>query len=433
MNCRQARQLFSPWLDGELTGEEAGALRAHLAACRSCAAELARLREITAALRDLRVPVAPPEGFAARVTERLRKPGLEPAAGAAGGAGRAAEGAGRPAVAAAAGKVVPLAGRKLSAPGSGGFGPEAAGGGFWFAGWRQALRAGWKKGVAVAATLVLLFGGSVTLAARYFGWPGIFNAPVVVGQAPSPDAGAGAGVKIDQGGRQDAQGSRGQVEPGNAGATVSPRSGDQGKQPVSEPVSRPGEGDQGRLLAAGNSPGTPGRPPEKPAGEVGAAGGPQAQGQVTAGAGTGAEPKVFLNQPRAVESVLIKVRVNDLAAAASRLAAGAQARGITCQPVNNDEKIKIYRLPVPKAQDEQFTAYVAGLGQVFHQSRDIRDISNTFAEKLDYYQKLIEERKTASGTQAKKLDEDIQKVKEELETMDREAREQVILIVWLEQ
>ncbi|MEW6425797.1 MAG: anti-sigma factor [Bacillota bacterium] len=428
MNCQQARQLFSPWLDGELTGEEAGALRAHLAACRSCAAELARLREITAALRNLRVPVAPPDGFAARVTERLRKPGLEPAAGE---AGRAAEGTGRPAVAAAAGKVVPPAGRKLFAPGSGGFGPAAAGGGFWFAGWRQALRAGWKKGAAVAATLVLLFGGSVTLAARYFGWPGLFNAPVVVGQVPSPDAGAGTGVTIDQGGHQDAQGSQGQVEPGDAGTTVSPQNGDQGKQPVSEPVSRPGEGEQGRLLAAGNSPGTPGRQPEKPAGEVGAGGGPQAQGQVTAGAG--GEPKVFLNQPRAVESVLIKVRVDDLDEAAGRLAAGARARGIACQPVNNDEKIKIYRLPVPKAQDEQFTAYVAGLGRVFHQSRDIRDISNAFAEKLDYYQKLIEERKAASGTQAKKLDADIQKVKEELETMDREAREQVILIVWLEQ
>ena len=55
--------LLSPYLDGEVSAPEAELVRAHLASCESCAAELASLSELRSALRAL--PVAPvPRSFA---------------------------------------------------------------------------------------------------------------------------------------------------------------------------------------------------------------------------------------------------------------------------------------------------------------------------------------------------------------------------------
>jgi len=38
MKCADARQLFSPYLDGELAANEAAGVREHCAACASCRA-----------------------------------------------------------------------------------------------------------------------------------------------------------------------------------------------------------------------------------------------------------------------------------------------------------------------------------------------------------------------------------------------------------
>ncbi len=534
MNCQQARQLFSPWLDGELTDEERRALNEHLAACRACAVELEKLAAVTAAMRKICVPVAPPEGFAARVTERLRR---ELAAAAANGACAGADaGAGAEArqLAAAVGadavtgggaKVVPLAWRRVK---SGRKGQEAAGRGAgleaaaadgteagperaegkirrfrqedagtgragaagkaavpggtagaaggkvaatgarqavavagsggkagkaagvvpvfarWQQGlrtWQQGLRTGWRKSAAVAAALLMLLGGSAALAARYLGGPGIFNPLAVAEQAPLPpvEADRDKGMNVDREAAQPGS-TKDAPEPDPAGAA--PGGGEE-RQPVA-----PGSGgaDGERLMVAGNTRGTPGsvgQSAQKPAGGAGAGGGVKEPAATAAGSGPGSnnaggQPKVFLNQPRAVESMLIKLRVQDLDAAAAQLKAIAQAKGVSCsveQKVQaaGGKAVAIFRLAVPQAQAGQFTGYVSVLGQVIESTRQTRDVSNEFAELLNNYQKLIAERKTASGEQAHKLDAEIKQKEAELEAMDREAREQVVLIVWLEQ
>ena len=56
MNCTEARDRFSPFLDGELTPVDQTALTEHLAACERCRVEL---RAIETALTDLRAVSTP--------------------------------------------------------------------------------------------------------------------------------------------------------------------------------------------------------------------------------------------------------------------------------------------------------------------------------------------------------------------------------------
>ncbi len=61
MNCRFARQLISPYLDGQLTGREMLALGDHLADCESCRHEMQSLKQVKSLLRGLAEPRPPLE------------------------------------------------------------------------------------------------------------------------------------------------------------------------------------------------------------------------------------------------------------------------------------------------------------------------------------------------------------------------------------
>ncbi len=56
MNCHHARQLISPYLDGQLTGREMLDLGDHLAGCESCRVEMQSLRQMKTLLRGLHTP-----------------------------------------------------------------------------------------------------------------------------------------------------------------------------------------------------------------------------------------------------------------------------------------------------------------------------------------------------------------------------------------
>ena len=72
MNCHDARQLISPYLDQQLTGREMLALQDHFAGCISCERERRSIREVKALLRGLREPKAPrdfSDAVALRITQ----------------------------------------------------------------------------------------------------------------------------------------------------------------------------------------------------------------------------------------------------------------------------------------------------------------------------------------------------------------------------
>jgi hypothetical protein len=61
MNCSQARSLFSPYLDGVLTGHQMRDLGTHFSECANCSREYALLRETQRVVTSLGRKQAPPE------------------------------------------------------------------------------------------------------------------------------------------------------------------------------------------------------------------------------------------------------------------------------------------------------------------------------------------------------------------------------------
>lgn len=70
MECRQARELLSPYLDGELMPPERGRLEEHLQSCPDCREELENLRRLAVGVRTLTIPELSP-AFADRVMAAL--------------------------------------------------------------------------------------------------------------------------------------------------------------------------------------------------------------------------------------------------------------------------------------------------------------------------------------------------------------------------
>ena len=89
MDCSYFRERINQFIDGELGYLEVAELQGHLSFCADCAAELAQMSEVRGALAAWgRVELAPPPGFAERVTAAAE---LEPLPGAARPFGRAVD------------------------------------------------------------------------------------------------------------------------------------------------------------------------------------------------------------------------------------------------------------------------------------------------------------------------------------------------------
>lgn len=72
MNCKEARELFYPFLNNDLSPDERSRLQAHLAVCAVCREELAGWQLISGALKRVAsLEVSPPPGFHQRLMARL--------------------------------------------------------------------------------------------------------------------------------------------------------------------------------------------------------------------------------------------------------------------------------------------------------------------------------------------------------------------------
>ncbi|MFZ5652532.1 MAG: anti-sigma factor family protein [Bacillota bacterium] len=70
--CEAVRELFSPWLDSEISGEEKDLLEGHLLICEHCRRELEIWKSISATLKDDLYSGGPSPDFSAGVMARLR-------------------------------------------------------------------------------------------------------------------------------------------------------------------------------------------------------------------------------------------------------------------------------------------------------------------------------------------------------------------------
>lgn len=72
MEHDRARELFSRFVDGELTDDERRELQAHLQQCETCRQELDKLRDTMQSLSGLH-RLAPPPEFARKVERRIHR------------------------------------------------------------------------------------------------------------------------------------------------------------------------------------------------------------------------------------------------------------------------------------------------------------------------------------------------------------------------
>jgi anti-sigma factor RsiW len=73
-DCDAFRRLISPFLDGELVGEDCAAFEEHVAACASCRASLAEERAVVVAVKDALPLYEAPDRLREAVTRLLRTP-----------------------------------------------------------------------------------------------------------------------------------------------------------------------------------------------------------------------------------------------------------------------------------------------------------------------------------------------------------------------
>ncbi len=448
MKCREARQLFYPWLDGELGKEEARRLQEHLQECPACAEELAGWQVIASALKGMSRAAAPPEGFSAQVMSRLKESLSDQKAYSAGGASTGsrlpADGGHMPAGAAASGKqrkaaIIP--GSPLPGAGRG----KDATRRVWTPGsWWEGLSGTWRKGVAAAAAAVILLAGSAGFAARYW-WPaGVLNSsPVVVDNS--------AGHSGQASGKDDTianTGKPGQDVPANL--NNGPRGTQTPGRQENAPAGPRDRGDKANKEGdRSNEPAAPGRAanggvqksrPEQPRqsdNKQGVAIAANTGQSVSSKSGSGGaiEPRVFLNQTRTIESTLLKVQVSDLQAAKKTLlaaAGGSSYQSFGRQRVDG-HTVEILRFVVPVERATSFTATASGLGRVMDRQQQSQDISQQFASTLDRYQTLIAKRnQTTDGAEADALDQQIKSLEQQLAAWDQEAGQQVV-VVWLQE
>ena len=386
MQCREVRQLIHSRLDDELSGAREVEFREHLAVCADCRAEWAQYRALIDALRGMAAPVSPPPGFAAGVMERL--------AGEAVGTGPVMQPTGR--------------------------GPGR---------WWGSLSAAWRRGVAVAASVLILLAGSTGFAARY-GWlPALTqtHAPSVV--ADNTDTGGGsAGPKSapDQNGaaRADGKTSAAPGQPDNAKAKDATSKNTDQSGGSTALTGAPAD-------AAGSSGGKAAQQTKGAAADSGRQAGTAAAAR-SANNAAAAAPQVFLNHPRTIDSTLIKVQVTDLAAARQKLlaaAGGAAGQSFGRQSVDG-HTVEILRFVVPAQRAASLEIAASSLGVLLDEQRQSSDISAQFAAALDHYQALLA-RRDAGGDTAD-LNAQIDSLAQQLTEWDREAQNQVV-VVWLQQ
>ena len=254
--------------------------------------------------------------------------------------------------------------------------------------WSQA----WKRSFAAAAAVVLLIGGSMGIATR-LGVLNIFGSPAVVVKTSSPQPAAKIPVQSNK--TQNTQ------QSGNE--SVQPQKNDSPSNNLPEPEK-----------AANNS--------------------------LTAQTTTQqiiTEPKVFLNVPRSIECILWKIKVADINNATDKMLTWARTGGISYSVENeihldDGRTINIFRFGAPKASVDKFSGFISGLGEILERDRNTRDVTDEFADKLERYHSLLAQKENSDGQQIKQLDAEIKAVEYELTLMDKEAQDQVVFIVWLQ-
>lgn len=392
MNCREARELISPWIDGMLTETEEKAFSAHMERCGLCQAEAEELRRVLAVLKESAAkPIIPPPGFADSVMKRLREEE----------------------------KVVPYPRRVLGVP---------------------------LKTAAMAASLFFLLGMNGLLVRNYLA--GKYS-HLVPGQV-SDQNGTGeleAPVTLVEPEVTDAE-DPGPAEtmtelPEVAGPQDSPAPESTVPEPV-EIVQVVAEPEPGPPAPVEELEPVPGPEPVLPEGSidypviVASSSEYRTQDPYLALSQLSIpEKEVFSPEPRTLHNIKLRLKVqrvghasNLLADAAGRLGAVKIMEDVLFR--DDARLVKVFRYDVPRENVNAFLNEVYTTGKLLSEVKSRGDVTEEYNKKLEFYNELLAVSQTASGTEAEMINQAITNVLKELEQLNRAAREMQTITIMME-
>lgn len=149
------------------------------------------------------------------------------------------------------------------------------------------------------------------------------------------------------------------------------------------------------------------------------------------------DPEIFSTQKRVAEGTIVKLDVQHMETASQMLVSNASLQGLTPTVdytvlTTDGRLIRVYQYDVPFMQVNKFVTGTATLGRLITEERSRNDITTEYLRKLDQYEKLVEQSLSAKGAEAEQLNEEINKLVQELSEMDRNAKDTQKVIVWLE-
>lgn len=361
MKCHEARELFSPYLDGELAAAEINILEQHLRLCPDCREELGRWQEMSRALKGLAAPVKAPPDFSAAVMARVKTP------------------------AAAQGRAKLL---------------------------QQRLR----RWAAAAAAVAVLAAGTLSYAGRGL-WQQL---PLLANDPP------GKQVAVEEPGPEVKLPPLNKGPAGNEPATpADPEPGNEGKLP----------GDEGQQQGTetGDRGSSPELDPGKEQGSTEPGSGEAAGVPMQIAGGETYTPRTFLSaNGRQTTSTLLKISVDDLAAAATQVANLAAGSGASLQLVDGQEQRFVYQLSVNKDKAGALLDSLSRVGRVTSRNDSKRDLSEQFSATLEQYQaKVAQANSTTEEAEKEKLLQEAKNLEQQLLAWEQESKEQTI-VLWLE-
>lgn len=385
MNCREARELISPWIDGMISESEEKALSAHMERCIPCKEEATELRHVLAALRKSAAePVLPPPDFAENIMKRLREEE----------------------------KVVPFPRRVFGLP---------------------------LKTAAMAASLFFLMGMNGLVVRNYLAGDYKQLLPGQISDHPGPNA----PVTLAEPGGTDIEGP-GQTKE-DAEAPVVNESDETIEEPV---VPGPVEvvHDVPEVVPEPPVPVEEYDPapeqflPEEPINSpvIVASSDYRTQDPYLALSQLSIpEEEVFSPEPRKLHNVKVKMKVNRMGHASHLLAEAAERLGavkVMDDVLIRDDAslVKVFRYDVPREEVDAFLTEVYLTGRLVSEVKSSGDVTEEYNKKLEFYNELLAVSQTASGTEAELINQAITNVLKELEQLNRAAKDMQTITIMME-
>ncbi len=336
MNCKQVKNLIPDWLDSEIEAAGAKTIEDHLFHCESCREEAAFWQAAGAVLREDSGVLKAPGGFAKAVLANL---------------------------------------------------PERQN-----SGW-QGIAIRWRRGMAAAATLLLVSAGAVT---GYFQW-GVNATPRLVADLDPPS-------RIIT------------TIPGNNTAT------EPGVQP-NNPVAQPGEDDPAK---AGAQPSENNEP--KPADPV------IKDNNTDEAIDIGEAELMNTGRDRVVERTLVRMKVDDFNEVHARTleyinGAGAGYEVIASENIKTGSQDSL-KIVVDNSRFETLLGNLSGLGQVVTTESSKTSIADEYNKNVEQVWSLKSQFEASSDTtERQQLQVKITGIMSQLKTWDQESKKKTIILL----